>query len=237
MVRKWNSELGAAEEGRGRRDACTPEDLAQAMMFFEREAAANGFAWVAGVDEAGRGPLAGPLVAAAAVLRRPLAGLNDSKLLTEAQREALFAKLMADGHAIGVAMVAPETIDATGIQNANYAAMLQAVCRVEPAPDFLLVDGYSIPGCPLPQKRLVKGDRRSQSIAAASVIAKVTRDRHMRELDGLYPGYGFARHKGYATREHVDALQRLGPCPAHRRSFAPVARRAESGCLFEPSGV
>ena len=202
------------------------------QMRFEREAAANGFRRVAGVDEAGRGPLAGPIVAAAVVLAEPVAGLNDSKLLTASQRQALYEILTEGRHSIGVGVIDEGTIDRHGIQPANYAAMAQAVGALTPPPDFLLVDGFLIRGCPLPQKPIVKGDRRSPSIAAASIIAKVTRDRIMDELDEQYPMYGFARHKGYATREHLDALSRLGPCPAHRRSFAPLAESATTGTLF-----
>ena len=208
----------------------------EAMLRFEHEAAARGFRRVAGVDEAGRGPLAGPIVAGAVVLSEPIPGLNDSKLLTEAQRESLFERLMTGGHAIGCAVVPADEIDALGIQTANYAAMLRAVAALTPEPpDFLLVDGFSIPGCVTPHLRLVKGDRRSLSIAAASIVAKVTRDRLMVELDGRCPGYGFARHKGYATPEHLEALKRLGPCPAHRRSFAPLSRTLETASLFDPS--
>lgn len=204
-----------------------------AMLEFETAARKNGFCRIAGVDEAGRGPLAGPIVAAAVVLQAPVAGLNDSKLLTEAQREELFEVLQAGGHAIGCAAVSSVEIDVMGIQIANYTAMLRAVNAIGEPPDFLLVDGFAIPGCAVPHERLVKGDRRSQSIAAASIIAKVSRDRMMDELEREYPGYGFAGHKGYATREHLDALNRLGPCPAHRTSFAPIARLPETGGLFD----
>jgi ribonuclease HII len=213
-----------------RKNAVTQKTVA--MLAFEREAEAGGFSAVAGVDEAGRGPLAGPVVAAAVVLREPVAGLDDSKRLTAAQRATLFAELMDGGHAIGVGAVAPEDIDRVGIQSANYRAMADAVYALSPPADFLLVDGFHIAGCALPQKRIVKGDARSQSIAAASIIAKVTRDRLMDELDHQYPGYGFARHKGYATAKHLDAVERLGACPAHRRSFAPIAAVCESGSLF-----
>lgn len=195
---------------------------AEAMLIFERELWAQGFARVAGVDEAGRGPLAGPLVAAAVVLSRPVPGLNDSKQLTAGQRERLFARLHDEAHAIGVALVEASEIDRHGIQRANYGAMARAVDALDPPPDFLLVDGFEIRGCPLPQKGVVKGDALSQSIAAASIVAKVTRDRIMEVLDRRFPGYGFAKHKGYGTREHLDALSRLGPCPAHRMSFAPL---------------
>lgn len=205
----------------------------QGMMEFEHEVAAAGFARIAGVDEAGRGPLAGPIVAAAVVLARPVDGLNDSKRLTPEQRDHLYEILRAGDHAIGAAVIDAETIDRHGIQSANYAAMAQAVAQLEPLPDFLLVDGFRIHGCGLPQKPLIKGDSRSASIAAASIIAKVTRDRIMAQYEAQYPGYGFGEHKGYGTREHVDAIRRLGPCPIHRRSFSPVSALATTGCLFD----
>ncbi|MBN2310451.1 MAG: ribonuclease HII [Candidatus Hydrogenedentes bacterium] len=207
-----------------------------AMMRFEEEARQNGFRRIAGVDEAGRGPLAGPIVAAAVVLAHPIPGLNDSKQLTAEQRESLFACLHQDGHAVAKAIISAEQIDQWGIQSANYGAMARAVALLEPAPDFLLVDGFTIPGCIVPHRRIVKGDRRSQSIAAASVIAKVIRDRIMIQLDRQYPGYGFAQHKGYGTQEHIDAIRRLGPCPAHRKSFAPIAETADTGLLFQSGG-
>lgn len=205
-----------------------------ALLQFEAEAIANGFSRVAGVDEAGRGPLAGPIVAGAVVLNgSPPAGVNDSKQLTEAQREGLYDSIIEGQHWVGVGIVEPSVIDQHGIQSANYGVMLQAVNQLEPRPDFLLVDGFMIRGCALPQKKIIKGDRLSASIAAASIVAKVVRDRIMRALDRQYPGYGFAEHKGYATAEHLDALRRLGPCPAHRRSFSPVMGPAETGLLFE----
>jgi ribonuclease HII len=204
------------------------------MLQFELAARASGFVRVAGVDEAGRGPLAGPVVAAAVVLREPVPGLNDSKLLTECQRESFFEVLMNGGHEVGRAMLSSTDIDALGIQQANYAAMLQAVNAIELKPDFLLVDGFRLPGCAIPHQAIIKGDRLSQSIAAASIVAKVTRDRHMLEMDATFPGYGFGRHKGYATRAHLEALERLGPCAIHRRSFAPVACAPKTGAL---SGV
>jgi len=192
------------------------------MMRFERDLIASGFKLIAGVDEAGRGPLAGPIVAAAVQLSHVLPGLNDSKQLSAVQRETLYAELTSGEHHVGVATIGPDYIDRYGIQGANYAAMARAVEALEPRPDFLLVDGFEIRGCPLPQKSIIKGDARSASIAAASIIAKVVRDRMMDEYDAQYPGYGFAANKGYGTREHLDALERLGPCPIHRKSFSPV---------------
>lgn len=202
------------------------------MMKFEHEAAENGFMRIAGVDEAGRGPLAGPVVAGAVILDETIAGLNDSKKLSATQREALYDMLYVGEHKIGVGIIEPETIDRHGIQSANYRAMLDAVEQLDPPPDFLLVDGYEIRGCCLPQKRIIKGDARSFSIAAASIIAKVTRDRLMVDLDVMYPLYGFARHKGYATREHLDAIERHGPCPIHRKSFAPITKALETDILY-----
>lgn len=203
------------------------------LLAFERAARAQGFVRVAGVDEAGRGPLAGPIVAGAVILAGAVAGVYDSKALSEAERERLFAVLCAGGHAVGVGVVEAEEIDRLGIQQANYRAMALAVAALPVMPDFVLVDGFRVPGLALPQERIVKGDQRSLSIAAASIIAKVTRDRQMTALDARYPGYGFARHKGYATREHLEAIARLGPCPAHRRSFSPFAQGAETRALFE----
>ena len=205
--------------------AKVPETM-EDLYAFERNAAEQGFLRVAGVDEAGRGPLAGPIVAAAVVLAHPVAGLNDSKLLTEAQRVGLFAELQAGPHAIGVSIIEADELDAIGLQVANYAAMARAVAAIAPAPDYLLVDGFQLPGVAQPVLKLIKGDRRSASIAAASIMAKVTRDRLMTAWAERYPGYGFDRHKGYGTREHLDALARLGLCPLHRRSFAPCAGAA-----------
>ncbi|MBL7647057.1 MAG: ribonuclease HII [Candidatus Hydrogenedentes bacterium] len=206
------------------------------MLAFEREAAALGFSRIAGVDEAGRGPLAGPIVAAAVILAEPVPGINDSKQLTAEQRETYFEQLMADGHAIGHAVIASAEIDQYGIQRANYGAMARAVQALNPTPDYLLIDGFAVPGLAQPQRKIVKGDSLSQSIAAASVIAKVIRDRLMVEYDEAYPEYGFARHKGYGTRAHLDAIARFGPCPIHRMSFAPLSRPRESGLLFEEPG-
>ena len=209
---------------------------ADPMLKFEREAAALGFHRVAGVDEAGRGPLAGPIVAAAVILSCPVTGINDSKQLTYEEREAFYECLVCGEHTIGTAIIDAPEIDRHGIQPANYRAMALAAGRLLPAADYLLIDGFSVPGLPQPQCRIVKGDSRSQSIAAASVIAKVTRDRMMLEYDRAYPEYGFARHKGYGTRAHLDALDKHGPCPIHRMSFAPLSRPQETGNLFGDGG-
>ena len=204
-----------------------------ACMAFERDAWAQGFVRVAGVDEAGRGPLAGPLVAAAVVLQEPIPGLDDSKKLTPEKREALFALLHSGGHAIGVHCVPPAEIDRLGIQQANYLAMAQAAAALKPAADLLLIDGFQVPGIATPQCRIIKGDQRSLSIAAASIVAKVTRDRMMEALDDAYPCYMFRNHKGYGTEMHLALLAKHGPCPAHRMSFAPLARKTTTSLLFE----
>ncbi len=217
-----------------KRDAAAPSDAPDAaekarlevMLEFERRARENGFLRVAGVDEAGRGPLAGPLVAGAVVLDFPVPGLDDSKKLSESRREALYEALMTGGHAVGVGVVEAGELDRIGLQTANYAAMARAVEKLAPPPDFLLVDGFNLPGVVQPCMRLVKGDRRSLSIAAASIIAKVTRDRWMRLLDREYPQYGFGQHKGYGTAAHMAAIEVHGPCPEHRLSFAPLSGAA-----------
>ncbi len=203
------------------------------MLHFERAAQAQGFHQVAGVDEAGRGPLAGPVVAAAVILASPVTGINDSKQLTWEQRERFYEVLMEGGHSIGVAIVPADIIDQYGIQQANYQAMAQALDAVTPVPDYVLVDGFRVPGLRAPQERIVKGDSRSQSIAAASVIAKVTRDRMMLEYDEAWPAYGFAAHKGYGTEAHLKAIETHGPCPIHRMSFAPLRQMPETGDLFD----
>jgi ribonuclease HII len=190
---------------------------------------------IAGVDEAGRGPLAGPVVAAAVVLPRRwleaglderLHDLNDSKQLTEGQREAFFAVLATHSeiqHALAIADA--EMIDRINILQATHAAINHALAQLDPPPQHVLVDGRPVRTMRFPQTALVKGDARSYSIAAASVLAKVTRDRMMLEFDKLYPGYGFAEHKGYGTPQHLAAIRKLGPCPIHRRSFAPLRER------------
>jgi ribonuclease HII len=193
----------------------------------ERALRARGFLFVAGVDEAGRGPLAGPVVAAAVILPDDCAieGLNDSKKLTTEKREHFHATLSvrADIHwGIGQADVAE--IDRLNILRATHLAMARAVAALPRKPDHALVDGLPVRGLPVPHTALVAGDTLSLSIAAASIIAKVTRDRLMTALDAEYPQYGFARHKGYGVREHLQALRNHGPCPVHRRSFQPVAQ-------------
>lgn len=177
---------------------------------------------MAGLDEVGRGALAGPVAAAAVVLpTAPLSwylDVNDSKLLLAAERERLAALILAEA-VVGLAMVSAETVDAIGIAPATRRAMVRAVHALGPSVDALLIDGFPLPESPLPQRALVHGDRISLSIASASIVAKVTRDRLMNVLDGVYPGYGLAKSKGYGTQAHLEALARLGPSPIHRRSF------------------
>ncbi|MCK5861101.1 MAG: ribonuclease HII [Candidatus Hydrogenedentes bacterium] len=195
------------------------------MLSIEETLWAQGFSRIAGTDEAGRGPLAGPLVAAAAVLKFPIPGLNDSKKLSEARREVLYEQILAEGHAIGVAIKSANDIDQHGIQHSNMSAMLEAVNILPEPPDFILVDGYNLIGLSQPVMRVIKGDARSLNIAAASIVAKVTHDRLLLKIDECYPGYGFTRNKGYGTREHLEAIKTLGPCPEHRMSFAPLAKK------------
>lgn len=193
----------------------------------ERALRARGIFFVAGVDEAGRGPLAGPVVAAAVILPDDYEpeGLDDSKKLTAKKRDKVFAGLTSQpGVAWAWAAANTAEIDSLNILRATHLAMARALEGLAARPQHALVDGLPAQGLPVPHTAVVGGDGLSLSIAAASVIAKVLRDRIMGDLDGEYPQYGFARHKGYGVREHLEALQKHGPCPAHRRSFAPVAR-------------
>lgn len=200
----------------------------------ERRVHQRGFPLVAGVDEAGRGPLAGPMVAAAVILPPGLSGsepwlglLDDSKRLSPAQREAAVEAVQRHALAVGIAQIGPEEIDRMGIGPANVQAMLQAVANLPLQPSYLLLDYVPLRECPFPFEPVVRGDRLSYSIAAASNVAKVTRDRWMRQADAIYPGYSFARNKGYPTPRHLAQLRELGPCSIHRRSFAPVREAAE----------
>ena len=182
----------------------------------------EGFACLCGVDEAGRGPLAGPVYAAAVILRPDVVidGVNDSKKLTEKRREALFDEICAAAQAYGIASASVEEIESLNILQATFLAMRRAVEALGVRPELVLVDGNQTPpGLNAPVKTVVKGDALSASIAAASILAKVSRDRYMRELDARYPAYGFAGHKGYGTAAHCAALREVGPCPEHRMSF------------------
>jgi ribonuclease HII len=194
---------------------------------YERRARSRGYLCVAGIDEVGRGPLAGPVVAAAVILPpdTDLPSVRDSKQLSAAQREILEPIIHAHAVDIAIGSVAPEEIDAINILQATFQAMVRAVQGLHPTPDFLLIDGpYTLPVA-IPQQGIKLGDQRSVSIAAASIVAKVYRDRFMAEQHHHYPAYGFDSNKGYGTRRHLEALRRHGPCPLHRRSFRGVLPR------------
>ena len=193
----------------------------------ERALRARGFLLIGGVDEAGRGPLAGPVVAAAVILPDDFAldGLNDSKKVSAAKRERFYAILTATAEILwAVAEATVEEIDRLNILRATHLAMARAIEALPRKPDHALVDGLPVRGLPVEHTALVEGDSLSLSIAAASIVAKVTRDRLMVELDAQYPRYGFAQHKGYGVKKHLEALRNHGPCSAHRRTFQPVAQ-------------
>ncbi|MEE9609001.1 MAG: ribonuclease HII [Myxococcota bacterium] len=219
--------LALAERGERRLRARRAEARRLAGLFARRRRLWRaGARWVAGVDEVGVGPLAGPVVAAAVVLpeRVELHGLNDSKQLARAQRERLAARIREQAVAWALGEVSAGEVDRLNVYRAALEAMRRAVVGLEVTPDHVLVDARTIPGVRVAQTAVVHGDAVDGSIAAASILAKVYRDGLMRAIDGRYPGYGFAQHKGYATRHHLLALRRLGPSPVHRRSFAPVAQ-------------
>lgn len=191
-------------------------DLSYETLYHEK-----GYSLVCGVDEAGRGPLCGPVVAAAVILRDddPIEGLNDSKKLSEKKREALYDQICARALAYSIASASPQEIDELNILGATMLAMHRAIVGLSPAADFALIDGNTVKNIPIPAVGVVKGDAISCSISAASILAKVTRDRLCIEHEALYPGYGIAGHKGYPTAAHMEAVRRLGPSPIHRRSF------------------
>ena len=197
------------------------KELARLEAMREYEDTYAACAYICGIDEAGRGPLAGPVVAAAAVLPKDcqIFYLNDSKKLSEKKRDLLFDEIKEKAVAYGIGIVSPQVIDEINILQATYEAMRAAIGGLSEMPDLLLNDAVTIPGMEIPQIPIVKGDAKSVSIAAASVLAKVTRDHLMAEYDKLYPGYGFAKHKGYGTAAHIAALRELGPSPIHRRTF------------------
>jgi len=202
------------------------DELACDPLLFERTARASGYTCIAGLDEAGRGPLAGPVVAAAVVLPEGLLlqGLTDSKQVPEQERERLFDIIRDRAVCHGVGIVDELLIDEVNILQATIIAMERALEFLSPRPDYLLIDALRLPRIPLPQNSLIKGDCRSHSIAAASILAKVTRDRLMLDLHEQYPQYNFKQHKGYGTKEHLACLREHGPCAIHRKTFQPVAR-------------
>lgn len=224
-----------------RRLVSVPPDL-----WLESQLAAAGLQRVAGLDEAGRGAWAGPVTAAAVVLpvrranlRRLLQGVRDSKEMTPAGRERWELRIREVALAVGLGQASPQEVDALGPLRATRLAMERALQMLPSEPDYLLIDHLRLPEIELPQTGLPHGDARVLSIAAASVVAKVARDRAMVDLEAVFPGYGFAQHKGYGTPGHRTALHRLGPCDIHRRSYAPVAARVRDGisqpCLVDPS--
>ncbi|OGN63979.1 MAG: ribonuclease HII [Chlamydiae bacterium RIFCSPHIGHO2_12_FULL_49_9] len=195
------------------------------MSVCEKRLKSEGFQKIAGIDEAGRGPLAGPVVAAACILPDDalFEHLNDSKQLTPEEREILFAQITNNPNVVyGIGIIDEKTVDRVNILQATFLAMHKAVAALPIKPDYLLIDGSQLPIFDIPTEALVRGDSLSVSVAAASVLAKVTRDRLLEKLDADYPQYGFKQHKGYATQQHLDAILRHGPCPIHRKSFDPV---------------
>jgi ribonuclease HII len=207
-----------------------------AMLSYERAAADSGFRLIAGIDEAGRGPLAGPVVSAAVILPPAYKpeGLNDSKLLSAKARDRLIKQIHANAIAWGVGICDSKEIDRVNILKAAIISMERAVNALSPRPDYLLTDALELKNIHIQQQAIIKGDRLSLSIAAASVIAKVIRDRMMVIYDKAYPGYGFAKHKGYGTREHIDNIVRLGLCPIHRVTFCHIGVDRSREC--DPRG-
>ncbi|WP_188204174.1 ribonuclease HII [Desemzia incerta] len=213
-VRSWDKKVGKQQ---------LAQEKLQEMLAYEKRAWAHGKKLIAGVDEVGRGPLAGPVVSAAVILPEDfnIVGINDSKQLSLAKRNELFYIIQEKALAVGVGIKDAAVIDQVNIYEASKLAMLEAIEQMPIQPDHLLVDAMTLP-LPVSQESIIKGDAKSVSIAAASVIAKVTRDRMMEEYDVMYPGYGFPNNAGYGTKEHLTALEDLGVTPIHRRSFAPV---------------
>jgi len=191
----------------------------EAMKVYEKEYESHG--WICGIDEVGRGPLCGPVVASAVILPKDcrILYLNDSKKLSEKKREELYDVIMEQAVAVGLGMATPQRIDEINILQATYEAMREAVASLKVKPAVLLNDAVTIPGVDIPQIPIIKGDAKSVSIAAASIIAKVTRDRMMVEYDRMYPGYDLASNKGYGTKVHMEAIKAMGPCEIHRRTF------------------
>jgi ribonuclease HII len=203
------------------------------MLFFERRYWSEGVNIIAGVDEAGRGPLAGPVVAAAVVFPKEayLEGVDDSKKLSEHRREELFPLIRERALGIGIGVVSHEEIDRINIYQASILAMTKAIAQLSMVPSLVLADGNSFRHETIRFENIIKGDARSFTIAAASIVAKVTRDSLMREYDKLFPAYGFARHKGYGTRQHVEAIRQNGLCEIHRRSFKVADLQAERSAV------
>lgn len=193
---------------------------------YEEKLTDEGYEWICGVDEAGRGPLAGPLVVAACILPSYLRipGINDSKQLSSKKREALYKQIVKSAIAYKIVFVSEEEVDNLNIYQATKKGMLEAIEGLKQKPDYILIDAMPLNELKEPHLSLVHGDAKSASIAAASILAKVTRDEYMEKMDVKYPNYGFKRHKGYGTKAHFEALEKYGPCPIHRKTFAPVSK-------------
>jgi len=211
----------------------------RSLQKYEEEAYKKGFKYIAGIDEVGRGPLAGPVVTAAVVLPRKtyIAGVDDSKKLSPGKRKKLAAQIKELALTWAVAAINPPFLDDINILNATREAMCMAVAELNPRPDFMLIDALKLPDIHIEQQSLIKGDSLSFSIACASILAKVERDASMEALELIHPGYGFSKHKGYATREHIQALMVKGPCPIHRRSFEPVKTLLSGGSYGRQPGL
>lgn len=196
------------------------------LYAFEEELEDKGYKHVAGVDEVGRGPLAGPVVVAAVILpqNKRIKGINDSKKLSEKKREELYKVIMKEALAVSIAYVYEDVIDKINIYEATKQGMLEAISKLEIKPDHVLIDAMPLRELEIEHTSIIHGDALSASIGAASIVAKVTRDHFMEKMDFKYPNYGFARHKGYCTKEHLKALEQYGPCEIHRKSFSPVAK-------------
>lgn len=196
-------------------------EIARTETLKKYEKEYDNYTYICGIDEVGRGPLAGPVVAGAVILPKAcdILYINDSKKLSAAKREELYDVIMEKAVATGIGMVGPERIDDINILQATYEAMRQAIDKLDPSPDLLLNDAVTIPGVSIRQVPIIKGDAKSISIGAASIIAKVTRDRLMETYEDIYPGYGFKRNKGYGSAEHIEAIKKYGPTPIHRRTF------------------
>lgn len=193
---------------------------------YEEKLTDEGYEWICGVDEAGRGPLAGPLVVAACILPSYLRipGINDSKQLSSKKREALYKQIVKSAIAYKIVFISEEEVDSLNIYQATKKGMLEAIEGLKQKPDYILIDAMPLNELKEPHLSLVHGDAKSASIAAASILAKVTRDEYMEKMDVKYPNYGFKRHKGYGTKAHFEALEKYGPCPIHRKTFAPVSK-------------
>ena len=199
------------------------DERLETMLRYEREAYNQGFQVLAGIDEVGRGPLAGPVVAAAVILPKgcKIRHLNDSKKIPKSKHEAIYHEVMEQAVAVGIGIKDAQIIDQVNIYEATKLAMLEALSKLDPVPQYLLIDAMKL-DTPIPQQSIIKGDANSLSIAAASIVAKVTRDRLMADYDQTYPGYGFAKNAGYGTAEHLEGLEKQGITPIHRKTFEPI---------------